>query len=181
VTTTELRRLSDHELQDIGRRLGMPINDEGLRNWYRADVQHLLAEVLVLRRERAATLEILLNNPPLDTDLLPRDTHGLSALAQRLADLWQEQLEGVWQRAEVKRIRELLATTKLNLAAMTQDRDAKAHTITELEQRLDQLEARNIDTIIDCQRAVESLRKDTGDVHQQVVLLLRQSEALLAE
>src|SRR5262245_44513328 len=100
----ELKRLSDGELQDIGRRLGQPINDEGLRNWYRTDVGHLLAEVLLLRREHTAALATLRGSPAL-ADLDP--SAPLPEIARILADLWREQLEGVWQRAEVKRIREL--------------------------------------------------------------------------
>jgi len=99
-------RLNDVQLGEIGRRLSTPLNDDGLRAWYRQDVDVLLQEVIALRRERAAVLAFLEHNPGLQDYAHQRDPVDL---ARHLADIWEQHQQGVWQRAEVKRIRDKLA------------------------------------------------------------------------
>jgi hypothetical protein len=106
MTLTIPQRLNDANLAEIARRIGSPMNDDGLRAWYRQDGGALLEEVFALRRERAAGMAIFAQNPPIEG--LDQATP-LPEVASQLAQLWTEQQQGVWQKAEVKRIRAALA------------------------------------------------------------------------
>lgn len=105
MTMVEPKRLTDLELNEIARRLSMPMNDDGLRAWYRQDVVAMMEEVLYLRREHAQAMTIFARNPPLDG--LEHMT-SMVEVARRLSEMWDQQVQGVWQKIEVKRIREKL-------------------------------------------------------------------------
>ena len=137
--TVELKRLNNAELNDIVNRLNTSMTDEGYRAWYRNDVNALLQEAMALRRERGAAMTIFNANPPLEGI----DTNtSMAEVARRLTELWTQYRDGVWQRAEVKRIRESLASTKLNLATTSEDRDQQAVRIAQLKEEIAQLEGR---------------------------------------
>jgi hypothetical protein len=173
-----LTRLPDSDLSEIARRLNTPLNDDGYRVWYRHDVTDLLQEVMSLRRERAQAMAILGANPPLEG---LEQTTPLSDVATRLAELWKEHQQGVWQRAEVKRIREELATTKLDLAAGRQDREEKTERIAELAEQVAQLEAKLVDTVADGQLALRLSQEARAETNRQGRLLLGRIADLLAE
>jgi len=176
MTQTAPRRLPDANLEDIVQRYGQPLNNDGLRVWYRQDVGSLLEEVMALRRERQHAISIFAAHPPLEG---LDQSQSLVEIAEQLAVLWTRQLEGVWQKAEVKSIRENLASTKLNLTATTEDRDNKAKKIAEQEARISELETKVANTILEGVQAVEKLRQEFAAKKQQVKVAARQLEGML--
>jgi chromosome segregation ATPase len=138
LTLTAPNRLTNAHLAEIGQRLATPLTDEGYRAWYRADVNALAEEVLFLRRDRAAAMQEFATHPPLEG--IDQNTD-LANVAAQLSELWVQQQQGVWQRAEVKRIREKLADTEQRLQAATRTAAERADAIVVLEQRIAALQA----------------------------------------
>lgn len=103
MTTTDLPRLTNVQLQDIGQRLKQPLTDEGVRAFYRQDVTSLVAEVLYLRRDHSRALAVFQNNPPLHD--VP-ETADMADVAQQLAEVWVQQEAGLWKDDETRRLRD---------------------------------------------------------------------------
>lgn len=103
MTTTDLPRLTNVQLQDIGTRLRQPMTDEGVRAFYRQDVTSLVAEVLYLRRDHSRALSVFQNNPPLHD--VP-ETADMADIAQQLAEVWVQQEAGLWKDDETRRLRD---------------------------------------------------------------------------
>lgn len=124
--TGTIDRLPDSELQAIGHRAVTPLNDDGYRSWYAKDVNALLTELMALRVDRERIRITLATNPPLRNE----DTTGLEPLAliDKLLRIVQQASEGVWQRAEVKRI-------KGSIDTLTQERDDLAKQLADAQQR----------------------------------------------
>ena len=176
MTLTVPQRLNDVMLTDIARRLSSPMNDDGLRAWYRQDGGALLEEVIALRRERAAVLASFARNPALQD--YPH--HGDPAdLANRLLEVWTEQQQGVWQRAEVKRIRDKLAATTHSLQALEQSSEDQARTIGELKEQVEQMQAQLLDAIADGRRAVDDANRACAERSQRVAMLINQAKEIL--
>ncbi len=176
MTMTAPRRLNNAELAQIGRRLQTPLNDDGLRAWYRNDVTGLLEEVMALRRDRAAAMATLAANPPLEG--LDQDV-SLAEVAAQLAQLWTDHQQGVWQRAEVKRIREKLAETAQKLEATERAADEMSQHINQQNERIEQLQAQLVDAIADGHRAVAEVERGCVERAERVTALLTEAAGVL--
>jgi hypothetical protein len=172
-----LTRLNDSHMAEIGHRQTVPLNDDGLKAWYRHDVQALLEEVLALRRDRALALGILAKNPPLE-GLDPNSS--LVDIANQLTQHWIDHQQGVWQRAEVKRIREKLADTANKLEAVERGAGGMSTHIRTQDEVIGQLKAQLEDAIADGQRAVASAQQACAERSRQVTELLGQAAGILA-
>ena len=175
---TTATRLTDAEGSEIVRRFNMPMTDEGYRAWYRNDVKKLLDEVMALRHERATAMGIFAANPPLEGVDKNLD---MGEVANHLAQLWTEQQEGLWQRAEVKRIRESLATTKITLANTLADRDETIKRLGMLEGHIKDLKAKIVDTLADGQREVANVAAERDEKVKRIHVLEDQVRDLEAK
>lgn len=157
--TAELPRLLDAELNEIARRVASPMNDDGLKAWYAQDVGKLLAEVLALRREVANAYATLIGNPPL---VNLGSVGSLPAAVDRIVELWADQEAGIWQRAEVKRI-------KAKLDAMAQDLSetmlAKAQLAEHAQHQANELDAVHA-LLEDAQRDYQSGLAQQAEAHR---------------
>lgn len=151
MTATAPARLLDTELNEIQRRLRTPLNDDGLRSWYPRDVANLLGETLTLRRDVAQALAILQASPPLAGSGFDGS---IVDAAKSLAVTWADQQKGVWQKAEVKRIRDRLDEATAGLAAAAGDLAARDARVRDLEEQVRMLEARVADTEAEATLAV---------------------------
>jgi hypothetical protein len=177
MTLTELKRLNDAMLTEIARRLSSPMNDDGLRAWYRQDGNALLEEVIALRRERAAALTIFKASPPLEG--IDAHTADLREVADRLAALWIDHQQGVWQRAEVKRIREKLAAAEQQVAESAEKIKYQANRILDQGEQIEQLQAQLADAIADGQREVSEIRQVHAEQSARVSALLAEAASHL--
>lgn len=178
MTLTAPSRLSNAHLADIGHRLATPLNDDGYRAWYRQDVSALLEEVLVLRRERATAMAVLAANPPLEG---LDQTTDLVEVAKVLATLWTEQQQGVWQRAEVKRIRDKLTVTGQAVEAFERASIEQAARLAEVQEQAAQLQAQLVDAINEGRHAIASAQQACADRGRRVTELLGQAAGILSE
>lgn len=122
-------RINRDELQQIVTRLNTPLNDDGYRAWYTHDVAALMHEVLGSRADLDRARAALVSQPPLSNE----DTAGLELLAliDRVLKVVAQASEGVWQRAEVKRI-------KGTIDSLTEERDALTAQLAEAQTALDE-------------------------------------------
>lgn len=129
MTDTTIPRVTTRELNEIVQRLNTPLNDDGYRSWYSRDVTTLMQELMALRTDRERVRAALLQHPP----LMNEDVAGLEVLAlvHRLLDVVGAAAEGVWQRAEVKRIKGTLET-------LAQERDDYAGQLAEAQAMLNE-------------------------------------------
>ena len=91
------------------------LSDEGLRSWYVKDVADLLQQRAAMRLERADTHAKLRQLPV-------EPSPSLADEAQQAVKLFEDATAGLWQKAEVVRLREKTAAA----VAARQDAEARA-------------------------------------------------------
>ena len=91
------------------------LSDEGLRSWYVKDVADLLQQLTAVRRERADTA-MTLRKLPIEPALSTREE------AEQAVKLFEDATAGLWQKAEVVRLREKTAAA----VAARQDAEQRA-------------------------------------------------------
>jgi hypothetical protein len=181
VTTTELPRLNNAQLDEIGQRLRQPLTDEAYRAFYRQDVTNLVAEVLYLRRDHSRALMTYQANPPLHD--VPSDS-SMTTIAEQLAEVWVQQEAGLWKTAENKKLRDR--------AQAAQDEAQAAHRqVLTLQGQIAALRTENaqiaqlqtaLTTSIDREHAAETriaeLLDEVASVNQQLATLTQNRDYL---
>lgn len=180
MTMTAPSQVTDRTLEEIAHRLNSPMTEDGLRAWYYNDAGALLGEVIYLRRTLAQATAML-SGPPLE-DVAPGTP--ILQVAERLAAVWQQHVDGLWKAAELRLMRGKLqaATTRATEA------EAKAHelknevTALRLElgeakkahERLVQVEAARVQL----QQSVDGLTKANAALQTEVAGLTKEREEL---
>lgn len=143
MTMIEPVEMSTADREAIVRRTSTPMTDEGYRAWYQKDVIALMQECLALRRDLNRVRNMLVIDPSLSRE--PTDGVPTLTLMNRLLTTVHEAETGVWQRAEVKRI-------KGSIDELTSERDqyiervrACDESMAQQQERLSQLEADIVD------------------------------------
>jgi predicted RNase H-like nuclease (RuvC/YqgF family) len=112
VAAPQPNRISDRDLAAISNRLRSIMNDEGYRAYYPSDVSSLFGEVLALRQMLSKATQ-LLSGPPLH-DVVPGT--GIIEIADRLAEVWQDHERKLYEKKEMKLMRDRLQDMGTNLA-----------------------------------------------------------------
>jgi hypothetical protein len=169
-------RVTDAKLQEIHQRLLVPLNEEGLRAWYPADVSLLMREVLAQRGIMAAALDACRDNPALEDD-----TIDLVAACTAIRDKWDSVKTGVWAKAEVKRLRESLAGAEADLAQYSTVIAAQQAHVSQLEAQVADLQARIVDTISDAKAAAMQREGEHAKRAAKAEALVAQAVAALRD
>ena len=91
-------RPQDADLAAMAKRISGPLTPDGAEAWYRNDCAWLLQEVSLMRSEMADAREWFLENGG-----SPKPTDDASLMA--LAAWWQEHVTGIWEKAQVKKLK----------------------------------------------------------------------------
>ena len=91
-------RPQDADLAAMAKRISGPLTPDGAEAWYRNDCAWLLQEVSLMRSEMADAREWLLADAGADAP-------GDDATLQELASWWQQHATGIWEKAQVKKLK----------------------------------------------------------------------------
>jgi predicted nucleic acid-binding Zn-ribbon protein len=169
-------RVTDAKLQEIHQRLLVPLNDEGLRAWYPSDVALLMREVLAQRKIIGDALRVARQNPALD-----EDTNDLVTAVSRIGEKWDGVKNGVWAKAEVKRLRESLAGAEADLAQYSTVIASQQAHVSQLEAQVADLQARIVDTISDAKAAAMQREGEHAKRAAKAEALVAQAVAALRD
>jgi len=130
-------RIDQTDLVAMARRANSLLTDEGAKNWYQTDVRRLLNEVVALRNERAEALQAFQS--------FMSEQFDDNADLPRVAEKWREQASGLWEKAQVKKLKAQLDEAKAD--ATNADRvlellqDTHVQTSIELTKAQEEIEA----------------------------------------
>lgn len=117
-----IERLDTNRLQAMRGRTQVLLTDEGAKSWYVNDVTALLQEVDMLRTEYADTVQFFAAD---GVEAQPGEP------IRRLAERWKEVASGLWEKAQVKRLRQMVRDAQSEVEqARTEISHAKDHITT---------------------------------------------------
>jgi len=132
-------RIDQTDLVAMARRANTLLTDEGAKNWYQTDVRRLLNEVVALRNERAEALQSFQS--------FMSEQFDEAADLVRVAELWREHASGLWEKAQVKKLRAQLDEAKIEVAnaermlELLQDKHAQTSIeLTKSQEEIDALQ-----------------------------------------
>jgi len=121
--TATFVRPSDADLAAMSHRINGPLSPDGAEAWYRNDVAWLIQEIVLLHQERAlAALQFAtwLEEPVSDEPLAD------------LAKRWQEKATGLWEKAQIKKLRAEISEQRRQIAELAEAYQRSQERVTEL-------------------------------------------------
>lgn len=174
-------RLEPADLAAMATRANTYLTDDGARAWYRNDVPHLIQEVVALRQEIEDVRSSLRNDAG-------RDLAESDAPLTEWLEPWKAQVTGLWEKAQVKKLRQELADAKQALTAKTDLVQVREDQLEEFRTQISGLEAKLVlaqsqRLEVDAQRRDdnESFRLRVAGLQHRVDELEAQLEAKQAE
>jgi hypothetical protein len=97
-------RIDHADLVAMARRANTVLTDEGAKNWYQTDVRRLLNEIVALRTERSEALQSF--------QAFMQGEYDEGECLQDVAERWRETASGLWEKAQVKKLKAQLDEAK---------------------------------------------------------------------
>jgi len=104
----------DADLAAMNLRAKSPLTSEGAEAWYRNDIPWLLQEIVFLRSEIASAREWFYA----DSASNPGDVSVTEA-----AYWWQQNVTGIWEKAQVRKLKDSISDLRAQIAALEADKD----------------------------------------------------------
>ena len=106
-------RPSDADLAAMTRRITGPLTPDGAEAWYRNDAAWLIQEVVYLRSELADARESFYGDAT--------DHPGDNARLEDVAAWWREHVTGIWEKAQVKKLKDALVQSERSAGKLEGD------------------------------------------------------------
>jgi chromosome segregation ATPase len=133
MTTVDFVRLDAPDLAAMARRASTLLTDDGARSWYRNDVTRLLQEITALRTERAEAAQSF--------QAWMAEEYDESAYLPALAERWREHATGLWEKAQVKKLKAERDEAKADSARTAAELEALREEYSRSERQVGMLSA----------------------------------------